>query len=321
MKDDTFECLAKRLNVSKSTVSKAIRHCSGVDSDTRQLILEEARKINYSPENECAIYTILPDVPQYFWKELRRGLMAGENRDIAPAKYNIYTKSSDESAVLEYLREAKQIRAQVLIISAYITPEIHKRLEEMVSDCLVILLSEHYNLKNSFYIGADSYGDGYSMGKLYLSEYAERKLICLTVRDNINAKSRSAGFLDAIRERTAVHFEQLEMENELFRDTKMFPSRLAYLLSGAIDDTTFYCIYSPMGMAQLPVAVKKAGLAGRTVCMCHDCFTDGKSGIDICCDQDVFAQGYAAAQAALTFIASRKYPPQKNIHIPSKIRK
>ena len=324
MKEDTFGYLTKKLNVSKSTVSKALRHCSGVDSDTRQRILEEARKVNCLPKDVCSVYCILPDVPQYFWKELRQGLIAGENQDIAPTKYNIYTKSSDESAVLEYLREAKQMRAQVLIIAAYITLEIHRQLEEMVSDCMIILLSEHDELKNSFYVGADSYGDGYTMGKRYLTEYAERTLLCLTVRDNINAQNRSAGFLDAVKEKKPCLLDniiRIEIENELFRDPKKFSSRLASLLSGCVDNDSSYCIYSPIGMAQLPIAVKKAGLTGRAVCMCHDCSADSPNGIDIRCNQDVFTQGYTAARAAVTFITSGQYPPEKNIYIPSKIQK
>jgi hypothetical protein len=70
---------------------------------------------------------------------------------------------------IEYLKEAEDAEIQVLILSAYITPEIYSILQRMVRHCFIILLTEQYDLINSIYIGGDAYREGWEMGKLYLS--------------------------------------------------------------------------------------------------------------------------------------------------------
>ncbi|MBE6598911.1 MAG: LacI family transcriptional regulator [Ruminococcaceae bacterium] len=324
MKEDTLAELAKKLNISKSTVSKAVRHCSGVDSDTRQLILESIPK-GAGAEQPFSVYTILPDVPQYFWKEMQRGLMDGGNQQIAPVKHNIYTRCGDESTVLDYLSEAEKMDIRVLILATYVTPEIRRRLENFPEKCMILLLSEHFERRNAFYIGADAYGDGRKMGEAYLSTFGDRKLLYFNVLSNENAKKRTEGFLDVIREKcpgTLCESKSLDIENKIFRDLKMLSSRLASLLSSELDKDSRYCLYSPVGMIKLPIAIKKAALEERVVCICHDCFTEQMQvpeGFAVCCNQDVYAQGYAAAKAALEYAVSLRFPKEKNLFIPSRI--
>ena len=75
--DSVISGLAERLGVSRATVSKAIRHCSGVDTATRERILREMHRSGVSPAaGVCDIYSILPDIPSFFWKELQHGLAA-----------------------------------------------------------------------------------------------------------------------------------------------------------------------------------------------------------------------------------------------------
>ncbi len=327
MKEDTLAELAKKLKISKSTVSKAIRHCSGVDSETRQLILDALPKNSPPSTKKFLIYTIVPDVPQYFWKELHRGLLDNVDRKKYPIKQNVYTRATDESTVLQYLSEAEEMDIKVLIISVYVTPRIRERLERLTERCMVILLTENFELCNSFFIGSDAYRDGYAMGKEYLAEFADRRLIYFSVRNNGNAEQRSKGFFDAIREEkpeilsTAI---PVEFDNTIFRDVKNLSSRLASLLSNGIDSGCSYCLYSPIGLAPLPIALKKTGLEEKTVCMCHDSFAEDmtiQEGFHICCNQDVYMQGAAAAKAAIQYVDEVLFPENKYLFIPSRIRK
>ncbi len=326
---DTTGYIADKLNISKSTVNKAMRHSSGVDSDTRQRILEECRGIHYQSDGECAIYAILPDVPHYFWKEVRNGILAGEQSDVAPVKYNIYTKTSDEATVLEYLEEAERMNARAILIATYITPAIHRKLEKLTERCLVILLSEYYELKNSLFVGGNAYEDGYIMGKKYLSRYADRKLVLLSVKNNINVEKRLQGFCRAVEEECPQLMKAascIQLERKIIREQKLLPSKLALLLTEAAKDGHPFCIYSPMGMLQLPLGLSKAKLTDRAVCLCHDCFTEYQSdvkklqeGFAVTCNQDIFGQGLAALKAATDYLKSREYPEQKVIYVPSYI--
>lgn len=329
MKDNSIGDIANKLNVSKSTVSKAIRHCGGVDSETRQCILKESRRINYCSDSDYAIYAILPDVPRYFWKELKLGIKAGEQLEIAPVKYNIYTKPSDEETVLEYLEDAENVKARVIIIAAYITSKIQQKLEKMTDRHLVILLSEQYEIKNSFYVGGDAYSDGYIMGKQYLFHYSDRRLILFSIQDNINAQKRMEGFCRAVEEEAPYLIEcalYIEIKNEMISKSKLLPSKLAFALSEMEHDNLQICIYSPLGMLQLPLGVIKAKLSDKAVCLCHDCFSEYQrdvnrihTGFAVTCNQDVFQQGLTAVKVATDYVLGSLYPNQKKIFVPSYI--
>lgn len=327
MKDTKVESIANKLGVSVSTVSKAIRHCSGVDSETRQRILAESRQIHVLPHSDCPIYTILPDVPQYFWRELRKGIQDGSNADIAPVKANIYTKPRDEETVLEYLDEAEKLNARVIILATHITPAIHEKLETLTQGRLVILLSEYHEVTNSFYVGGNAYEDGYTMGQQYVAHYADRKLVCVATSNNNNATRRIEGFYQAVREANPKLLDNalsITLDQKMFRDLKLLPSKLAPLLAGAAKDEEQICIYSPTGIPQLPLALIKAKLTEKTVCLCHDCVVEHPyedknmdMGFAITCNQDVRRQGRAAIKIATEFVKENLYPEKKKTYIPS----
>lgn len=321
--------LAKKLNLSKATVSKTMRHCGGVDSATRQLILDEANRCCFegdiSNKSACSVYSILPDIPKYFWGELYRGIFSDQYRGGITVRHNIYTKIGDSDTVLDYLNCAELDGAGVLIIAAQITPEIHARLSELAKSHMVILLSEYHELEDGFYIGSDSAADGYAMGKLYLESYSEKQLILLSMEKNINAELRTAGFTKAVNEADSSIIKnavKISIESGIFSDSKVLPSRLASILSSEIvSGGNEYCIYAPTGMIQLPLAIYKAKLDKSVCCLCHDSFAESQlynvSGA--VCSQDVYAQGEAAIRAAAEFILNGKYPPQRTTYIPSSI--
>ena len=323
MKDSTVKDISNKLNISKSTVSKAIRHCSGVDSETRQSILDEIRIINYQPESDCDIYVILPDIPQYFWKELRKGIKEGSREDIVSIKHNIYTNPKDENAVLSYLDEAETLNARAIIIAAYITPKIHEKLESLRDGRLILMLSEYHEFMNGFFVGADAYTDGYRMGKEYLSRYPDRKLIALSITGNTNIQKRLSGFKQAIKEENEELLNNvafIDLDRKILKDMKLFPSKLAPLFVDAAGDSQAVCIYSLFGIFQLPLAITKAKLTKKAVCMCHDYFTEkSDSAMTITCNQDVTLQGRMAMELAANYVTQKMYPDEKKTIIPSLI--
>ena len=158
------------------------------------------------------------------------------------------------------------------------------------------------------------------MGKQYLAAYPDRKLVVLRTENDSNALHRLEGFLTAVRESSPDAADSavlLNLDRSRFSGPKIFPARLAAILSDHLSETGSYCIYVPTGMDQLPLAVKKAGLDKAAVCMCHDCLSDGFS---VLCNQDVYSQGKAAAKAALTYLKTLTYPAAKHTCIPSIIK-
>jgi len=316
MKDNLYVSIAKKYDISKTTVSKAARHCGGVDTETRQLILDELKTINHSVPGHKNIYCILPDIPRYFWHEMHLGIIENCSADIS-YKMNLYTKLSDEATILTYLEEAEQARPHVLIIAAVLTDPIRSKLKKMMKHTCVLLLSEFGNMVNTFYIGADSYDDGYHFGLMYNTKYTADKIIILT-EDN-NSQLRAKGFMDALG-KPEQSFIRLPLTEVYVQ--KHAVSTLAKMISPYKD--TANCIYSTFGNPSLPLAAKKAGFTDSTVILAHDTFSqDGSAalpdGFSAVINQDVYSQGKAAVEAAEFFVRTMRYPVQKNTHIPSVI--
>jgi len=321
MKNDNWGEIAKRLGISKSTVSKAARHCRGVDSETRNAVLGEIKKLNKTSDGCCDIYRIYPDTPSYFWDKIVYPDSCMDSR--IRIKSNVITKISDDKAVLHYLDEAERMEAKVLIITANITAEIEEKLKNLVGRCFVIFLSERCTLTNSFYFGSDPHNDGYSMGKIYLERFADRKLLILSVNNNANVRDRISGFNDAL---TAgkVHgnrYKIVSLDDIIRSDAKLHPSKLAALLKEHIAVTADekWCVYVPAGSDKYFTAVSKADLNERIISMCHDIPPTTTTGIHVVCSQNIAAQSKAAHDAAVQYILNRCYPKSKYTYIPSDI--
>lgn len=321
--------IAKKLHVSTAMVSRVLRHCGGVDSQMRQRIFAEAEHLVRADWGECAVYTILPDVPRYFWQPLREGLSDELQASEIPFKSNIYTRVRDESIVLRYLDEAERLNAWVIILAADVTPAIHQRLESIVKkNRLIILVSEYHELINSFYVGSDSYQDGYALGEYYASHFADRSLLMFTCPGHSISEQRLEGFSDALRRSCPEMLNgavRIKLEKQIFSDLKLLPSKLAPLLMEAAKPYEQLCIYSPLGIPQFPLAIVKAKLTNRVVCLCQDSYTnpdDTRIAVPmISCNQDNYAQGKTAAKLAVDFCRSGQYPDRKMIYVPSRLDK
>lgn len=277
----------------------------------------------YSP-GQYAVYCILPDVPNFFWKEALRGMMDHQLGKEVPVKYNVYTKLGDTETVLLYLDEAKRLDVQVLIIAAVLEPPVRRILEEMVQDKLVLFLSEQEDLTNSFYVGSDAYQDGYAMGLRYAEEMPERQLMILSAEGGRNIQLRLQGFQDAIKgvdEQLLHRGKLLQVTHDELIFKRSAAANLAAVLAETVDGSSNYCLYIPWGIPQPQVALKKLRLGeDRILCLCHDAdytLREQARQTVISCSQDIYTQGKIAIQTANRFVQSRFYPEQKRIFVPS----
>lgn len=84
-RDVTYSDIAKKLGIAVSTVSRAINNSGEVSKKTRQAVLEEANRMNYTP-NETArnlatktnntIAAIIPDIMNPYYSEVIKSLEA-----------------------------------------------------------------------------------------------------------------------------------------------------------------------------------------------------------------------------------------------------
>src|ERR1044072_2776309 len=97
----TLEDIARALNVSKMTVSRAINDHPEISRATRERILETARKMHYRPNQFARALTtshshllgiVVPDLMHSYFAEICRGIEAHAR----PAGYQNLICSTDE---------------------------------------------------------------------------------------------------------------------------------------------------------------------------------------------------------------------------------
>jgi len=320
--------LVEKTGYTKSTISRTLRHCSGVDSETRRIILQAQENLSDDSPGECAVYAILPDTPHYFWKQAYRGMCdTFRNHPSISFKPNIYTSLRDTDIVLAYLEEAERMNARAVILTASDTPEIRRTVTRMQKNCAFFLLSEYIELVNTFFIGADAYADGFRMGELFGTVCRDRiPLVMSYEKTNINIHRRICGFTDAVRKYVPVQGESLPVLSipniAGVINRKLLPSRGASLLAEHLEPDILYCLYVPFGLSGISLALKKSGHADSIFCLCHDCSIQEDrttDGVAASMNQDIYRQGCTAADAAIVYIENACYPKQKYLYIPSEI--
>ena len=312
--------LADELGISRATVSKTIRHCSGVDSRMRLKILRAARDADLlSPQGFCDIYCILPDTPNFFWGEMRRGISDAIHALPYPLqiKFNVISSLHDTEVIELYLDEASAMHAKVLVLAIAATDAIRARLTEYASQSgtMVLLLSEYHSIVNSFYIGADAYRDGGRMAEICMAHFPDRRPVILTADDNENADARTRGFLDRWHTCTA---DVIRIPSDHLTDPNLRSSRIARLLTELPESPVV--LYVTFGIPGLVRAVEKLRTADTPVCLCHDkAPTECAAFIAASCMQDVYGQGRDAIRAAYQYLTCAQYPIQKRTILSSTI--
>jgi len=120
----TLEDIAKKLNISASTVSRAVNNKSSVKKETRDRIMKALKEYNYTP-NEVArslklnatnlIGIIIPDIRETTFANTIKGI----DKVISAAGYSIIVCDSNESKTKEahYLDILYQRRVDALVLA------------------------------------------------------------------------------------------------------------------------------------------------------------------------------------------------------------
>ena len=318
MKNDTVKRISHDLCLSRPTVSRALRHCAGVDSETRELVLERVQgTVTEASPAAIDVYAILPDVPKYFWSEMLGALGKAATDYACSIKFNVYTKLGDEGAVLHYLNEAEALGARVILLAARITAAIERRLTALSRGRLILLLSEFSSLPHTFYVGADPVAEGYAIGREYCRIDDKGELLLLSVAEDANAPLRIEGFLRACREAGRTEdIPSLTLSADIFFSTKLLPAKLAAELAPLTRSDGHITVYASTAIPQLSLALRKAGIADRTSALVHDPESDAPSFVTVC-RQNLAAQAVEAIRAAHGYLTCDCCPDAKYRYVPS----
>ena len=136
----TLEDIARALNVSKMTVSRAINNHPEINSETRARVLAAARKMNYRPNQFARALTskhsyligiVVPDLMHSYFAEICRGVES----QARPAGYQNLICSTDEEARKELDEiEALWSRTDGLIVASALVAKDAKFYRRLLSE-------------------------------------------------------------------------------------------------------------------------------------------------------------------------------------------
>lgn len=319
MKKVTLDDISRELNVSKTTVSKAINDCPGIHACTKTKIMETVSRYGYSVSRPAGkIAVVLPASPSYFWGNLRKEISARAKKANISCTYYVYQNLYDGSGALGCVNQALLSGASVIISALPDTEEIVSTLESTANEKLIILLEQYLDIKNAFFIGENSYQKGYELGKEYIKTHPDYKSVSIIRTTNYKTENlRVDGFLKAINETG---------EKKVFDITVSTQSKnRASLIARELDrlNECVQCIFCPSGnSAEAVLAVKKLKAEQRIYCIGFDTNDKMLSNIQtekltVLAKQNITEFAKSSFEYAEKFVKDATFPNTKCKYIES----
>jgi LacI family transcriptional regulator len=200
----TLEDIARALNVSKMTVSRAINNHPEISRETRARILATAQKMNYRPnqfaralmtKQSYLIGIVVPDLMHSYFAEICRGVEAHAR----PLGYQNLICSTDEEPRKEMDEiEALVSRTDGLIVASALSTSEAKFYKRLIADGAKIVLIDR--VLNGLRCSAVT-TDDLQVGKLateHLIKLGHRKIGHLRGPDVSTALKRLQGYREAM---------------------------------------------------------------------------------------------------------------------------
>ena len=317
MKKHDLTDLVQKTKTSKSTISRALNHCPGVDPQTRRRILEAAGP--QSSSSDADLVMILPDTPRYFWNPAFTALQA-DTADMR-RRFHLYSRLYDTSEVGLYLEQAARHEARLMLLSVADTPETLSLLHAYAGKIPLFFLSEYLDVPGTFYIGSDAHEDGKRLGEAYLAHFRRfSRVVCLSSHANGNGRRRLEGFTGALLNEGSPPPCSIALPSP----GKSLPAQLARLLHDSYPDG-FDCIVCADGfLPQVCLAVQKLGLQRQVICLGfenppgnHPYLESGMIAAYV--EQDIVTQCRTAVTLARQFLETGTYPASKYTYCPSSL--
>lgn len=318
MKYVSIQKLSELTGLSKSTISRAIHHCGGVDAQTAARIHQLARELGYPPPKVdgislgCGI--VLPKNPAYFWSLPQKKLLSFFNDQKIPVRMALYPQLDELDAFCSALEAMESLQPRTLLVCAPSHPEAKQRLQALADRIPIFLLSECLNLVNAFYFGSNRKEDGRLLGRAFSAFYPHHRSIL--VIDGMHSSDRTDAFLYECPQCDIVS----RLEVSQWR--AYTPSILARRIASEVD-RPFDCVYC--GTGALPcvcLALEKLHTDPRVICIGYEkppskagLVANGRVRLLLC--QDIVGQTELCAQAVARFFRDQIYPESKNRFVSS----
>jgi LacI family transcriptional regulator len=326
----TIHDIAKKLNVTASTVSRALKDHPRISSETKKAVLKVAQKLNYQPNHIAAalrngrsniIGIIVPTADRSFFSSVIRGIEEIANR----SRYNVmicqtYDNYEKEIATVEALLNA---RVDGIIASHGKETINFEHFRKITRKGIPLILFDRSN--DEFEVSnvvIDDFLGGYKATE-HLIEQGCRRIAHFTNTRKISIfKERLRGYREALQTHGIPYDENLIVESNLQLEGGR-ESMLKLLKLKKLPDAVFSSsAYGAMGALQI---LKEKGIKVpddvALVAFSNEPFTSFTEPALTTVDQHPMRMGNAAAEIFLEEVSAvnRKFIPQKIVLMPELI--
>jgi LacI family transcriptional regulator len=199
--------LAKELNVSPSTISRAFRGYSDINQETKERILLAAHKLNYQPNVYASnlremksknIAVIIPEIANNFFSQAIDGL----ERITRQKGYNIliFRTENDFDKQVSFINQLNNGSVDGVIMSACGEANDHEYLQRLLRKNIpVVFFDRVYDDIEAPKVTTNDYESSFS-GTRHLIECGCQKIAHLVINKNFSLSSvRMAGYRDALQ--------------------------------------------------------------------------------------------------------------------------
>lgn len=198
--------LSAALNVSVSTVSKALRNSYEISEDTRKKVLETAREMGYNPNPYAGalrnnktktIALLVPELTNNFFIQAISGAESvAQERDYHILIYNTMDNSAREQAILQHLQNG---RVDGVIMSLASTTRTYDHLNELIHSGIPIVFFDRicHEIETAK-VTTDDFASAFNATE-HLIQNGCRDIAYLSISENLSIDNkRKQGYLEAL---------------------------------------------------------------------------------------------------------------------------
>lgn len=322
----TLKEIAKILNISIGTVERAIHGKSDINPDTKKLILDKIRELNYKPnkfarslsvKNKKKVAVIMP-CNSDFWLKVKYGIEYAEREFSCYGSHVEYISLNrmDSNIVLSYLKELRSDNYDGVVLVPVNLDDVKDKINEFINDglCISLLNDDVPGLKRQFYLGPDNSLIGNLAAEL-IGKLTNGKGKCLVVAGTnfrsgslpVECSQRVSGFKETIGK------EYPGVGIELCTYKMYVEDAYSSTLRGLGNNSGTAGIYSVDGyLNEAAMAVREFGrrniaLVGHEMSdEVNRLLADGTVSAVIC--QNPFLQGYFMLKYMVEYLIDKKIP-------------
>ncbi|WP_214229431.1 LacI family DNA-binding transcriptional regulator [Pedobacter sp. B4-66] len=252
----TVKTLAKELNISIATVSKALNDSYEISLETKQKVWDLAKKLKYQRNPSASnlrshktktIAVIIPEIANNFFSLAINGIEEiARKRDYHVLIYQTHENSEIEIAFTDSLLSG---RVDGILISVSSNTNNNEHFKELVKKIPVVFFDRVFEDIDAVKITTDDYESAYSATR-HLIEGGCKKIAYLFALNNlVTGKNRFAGYQKALEEHGMVYTDAMVVNydkdiSKNYENIKaMVSSEKPDAIISSIEDLALPCYY------------------------------------------------------------------------------